>query len=65
MGLVQQAMNGGHRMLLFSQFTSMLALLEEDLKKAGIPCYLLTGATPKEKRIHWCTSSMRGTCRYF
>jgi len=51
MGLIQQAMDGGHRMLLFSQFTSMLALLEEDLKKAGIPYYLLTGATPKEKRI--------------
>lgn len=51
MGLIQQAMDGGHRMLLFSQFTSMFALLEEDLKKAGIPYYLLTGATPKEKRI--------------
>ena len=51
MGLIQQAMDGGHRMLLFSQFTSMLTLLEEDLKKAGIPYCLLTGATPKEKRI--------------
>ena len=51
MGLIQQAMDGGHRMLLFSQFTSVLALLEEDLKKAGIPYCLLTGATPKEKRI--------------
>ena len=51
MGLVQQAMDGGHRMLLFSQFTSMLDLLEQDLKKEGIPYYLLTGATPKEKRI--------------
>ena len=38
-------------MLLFSPFTSMLALPEEDLKKAGIPYCLLTGATPKEKRI--------------
>ena len=51
MGLIRQAMDGGHRMLLFSQFTSMLALLEEDLRKEGIPYYLLTGATPKEKRI--------------
>jgi len=51
MGLIHQAMDGGHRMLLFSQFTSMLALLEEDLRKEGIPYYLLTGATPKEKRI--------------
>ncbi len=51
MELIQQAMDGGHRMLLFSQFTSMLALLEEDLKAAGIPYYILTGSTSKEMRI--------------
>ncbi|MCD7841206.1 MAG: SNF2 family helicase, partial [Lachnospiraceae bacterium] len=51
MGLIRQAMDGGHRMLLFSQFTSMLALLERDLKAEGIPYYILTGATSKEKRI--------------
>ena len=51
MELIRSAMDGGHRMLLFSQFTSMLALLEEDLKKEGIPYYLITGATSKEKRI--------------
>ncbi|MCD8009805.1 MAG: DEAD/DEAH box helicase [Lachnospiraceae bacterium] len=50
-GLIRQAMDGGHRMLLFSQFTSMLALLEEDLKAEGIPYYILTGSTSKEKRI--------------
>ncbi|MCD8220658.1 MAG: SNF2 family helicase [Clostridiales bacterium] len=50
-GLIRQAIDGGHRMLLFSQFTSMLALLEEDLRAEGIPCYILTGSTPKEKRI--------------
>ena len=38
-------------MLLFSQFTSMLELLEEDLKKEGIPYFVITGATPKEKRM--------------
>ena len=44
-------MGGGHRMLVFSQFTSMLALLEEDLNAAGIPYFKLTGATPKEQRL--------------
>ena len=38
-------------MLVFSQFTSMLALLEEDLKAEGIPYYKLTGSTPKEQRL--------------
>ena len=51
MELVQSAMDGGHRMLIFSQFTSMLALLEEDLKAAGIDYFKITGSTPKETRI--------------
>ena len=51
MELIRSAMDGGHRMLLFSQFTSMLALLEADLKKEGIPYFVITGATPKEKRM--------------
>jgi len=49
--LIQSAMGGGHRMLVFSQFTSMLALLEEDLNAVGIPYFKLTGATPKEQRL--------------
>ena len=49
--LVRNAVNGGHKMLVFSQFTSMLDRLEEALEREGIPCYMLTGATPKEKRV--------------
>ncbi|MBR1700432.1 MAG: DEAD/DEAH box helicase [Lachnospiraceae bacterium] len=49
--LVESARNGGHRMLIFSQFTSMLELLEEDLKREGIPYYKITGATSKESRL--------------
>jgi len=51
MNLIQAAMEEGHRMLVFSQFTSMLALLEEDLKAAGISYYKIIGETPKEKRM--------------
>ena len=49
--LVVSAADAGHKMLLFSQFTSMLALLGEDLKKEGIEYYKLTGETSKEERI--------------
>ena len=49
--LIRSAMDGGHRMLVFSQFTSMLALLEKDLREADIPYYVITGSTPKEKRL--------------
>ena len=51
MELVESAIDGGHRMLIFSQFTSMLALLEEDLKAAGIAYFKITGSTPKEVRV--------------
>ncbi len=49
--LIRSAMDGGHRMLVFSQFTSMLELLEADLREAKIPCLKITGATPKERRL--------------
>jgi len=51
MDLVRNAMNGGHKLLLFSQFTSMLDLIRAALEKEGIGYYLLTGSTPKEKRL--------------
>ena len=38
-------------MLVFSQFTSMLELLEKDLKASGLSWYKITGSTPKEERI--------------
>ena len=50
MELVQNAVNGGHKILLFSQFTTMLDELAARLKKAKISFYMLTGATSKEKR---------------
>lgn len=50
MELVKNAVDGGHKILIFSQFTSMLDILQERVKKEGISFYTLTGATPKEKR---------------
>ena len=51
MEMVESGMEGGHKMLLFSQFTSMLEILEARLQVAGIAYYKLTGATPKEERM--------------
>ncbi len=48
--LILRAIDGGHRMLVFSQFTSMLSLLQEDLKKASVSFYTITGSTSKEER---------------
>lgn len=49
--LIQSAIEGEHKILVFSQFTSMLALLERDLNQLGIPYYKIIGDTPKEKRL--------------
>ena len=49
--LIQNAVAGGHKILLFSQFTSMLENLQARLKEEGISYYVLTGSTPKEQRL--------------
>lgn len=49
--LIHTMIEEGHRGLLFSQFTSMLALIREDLTKEKIPFLEITGATKKEERI--------------
>ncbi len=48
--LLRQASAGGHKVLLFSQFTSMLALIRERLDEEGLRYYVLQGSTPKEER---------------
>ncbi len=43
--LLPELIDEGHRVLIFSQFTEMLGIIEEDLHKAGIPFVKLTGQT--------------------
>ena len=50
MELLREATTAGHKVLLFSQFTSMLALLKERLTAEGIAHFTLQGSTPKEER---------------
>lgn len=56
MELLGNAVASGHKVLVFSQFTSMLDRLAERLKKAGIRYYMLTGAVGKEKRMQMVES---------
>ena len=51
MELVENAISSGHKILLFSQFTSMLDKIAARFKEEGISYFLLTGATSKEKRM--------------
>lgn len=48
--LLESSVQAGHKVLLFSQFTSMLSIIEEKLKQLNISYYVLKGSTPKEER---------------
>ncbi len=45
MTMLPEQVDEGRKILLFSQFTSMLGLIEAELKKAGLDYVLLTGDT--------------------
>ena len=51
MELLEEVISGGLKVLLFSQFTSMLDKLAKDLDLRHIPYYKLTGQTKKEQRL--------------
>ena len=49
--IIQEAANGGHKLLLFSSYTSMFELIEPELKERKIKYFKLTGATKVDERI--------------
>lgn len=50
LNMISNAVESGHKILLFSQFTTMLAHLAKRLEEEKISYYMLTGSTSKEKR---------------
>lgn len=51
MELVDEAMEAGRKVLIFSQFTSYLDVLSAELDRRGIGHFAITGATPKRERV--------------
>lgn len=51
MEIVQEAVNGGHKILLFSGYTSMFEIIEKELKQSNIKYFKLTGSTKVEERM--------------
>lgn len=51
MELVDEAMEVGRKVLIFSQFTSYLDVLSAELDRRGIGHFAITGATPKRERV--------------
>lgn len=51
MEIINEAVSGGHKILLFSSYTSMFDIIESKLQKDGIRYYKLTGKTKVDERI--------------
>lgn len=49
--LVENCIASNHKVLLFSQFTSMLKIIEQRLQQSGIDFYKITGSTKSEDRL--------------
>ena len=65
MEFIQNAIEGGHKILLFSQFTTMLSKIQEQLLQANISFLSLTGATRKELRVKMVEEFQQGDVAVF
>ncbi len=48
--LLLQVADGGHRVLIFSQFKGMLEKIEQELPDLGLTSFKITGSTPAQER---------------
>lgn len=58
--LLREAVDGGHRILLFSQFTGMLQLIKGTLDKGGYSYFYLDGATKTGERLQMANAFNSG-----
>lgn len=58
-------LNGGHSVIIFSQFTSMLNIIAQELTKQGIAYHYLAGATKPEQRKEYVKSFNQGRVKVF
>lgn len=65
MDVIAGAVHAGHRILLFSQFSSMFPLMEKRLSESGIDSFILTGSTPKEERNRLAARFNAGEAQVF
>ncbi|MBN3526989.1 DEAD/DEAH box helicase [Paenibacillus apiarius] len=58
--IVGECRSAGKRMLVFSQFTEMLGLIERELGYQGVPYFYLDGKTPSAERVELCSRFNEG-----
>ncbi|MCC5911129.1 MAG: DEAD/DEAH box helicase [Clostridiaceae bacterium] len=63
--IIENNIESGHRILLFSQFTSMLEMIRVMLNTMKLDYYYLHGATPMEERGHMVKQFNEGKGKVF
>lgn len=63
--LVESGIESGHRILIFSQFTSMLSIIRERLSAMNIDCFYLDGQTSSHARVDFADRFNSGEKRVF
>ena len=63
--LLREAVDGGHRILLFSQFTGMLQLIRKMLDREGYRYFYLDGSTKTGARLQMVDAFNRGEREIF
>ncbi|WP_175989251.1 DEAD/DEAH box helicase [Bacillus sp. Marseille-Q1617] len=58
--ILQEANHSGRRVLIFSQFTSMLQLIGRELAQKNASFFYLDGETPSEERLNLCNRYNKG-----
>ena len=65
MELVGEQVESGHRILIFSQFTSMLGIIRDHLSESGIESLYLDGSTPPQERMALTETFNKGSIPVF
>lgn len=58
-------LEGGHSVIVFSQFTSMLSIIARELKQRNIPFFYLAGSTSAQERKREVKEFNRGEVKVF
>ncbi len=65
MDILPDIILNGHRILIFSQFTSMLQIIATELRKQDVEYYYLEGSTPVEERARYVKEFNEGQRKVF
>ena len=65
MELAEELKESGHKALVFSQFTDVLAIVEKRMKEAGHSYLYLDGSTPRARRAELVKSFQSGQADFF